>query len=354
MKIIAVLPVKNDAWFVGNVIEHLKHWADEIIIDDDSSDDGSEEIFRKYNNIKSVHHFIRPTGQSFNTPERRNYMLSLARNFDGNNIIFEIHADEIISAEILKPEIKDKLLNDMKIGTALMLPWVNVWENPFSYRNDNSIWSGNKSWFAFRDDRKVQFSGPTYHGPRVPELFMSNRLEIDYLQVMHYQFINLPMERSKQALYQIYERNHHPNKNIEYINKTYACAFDERQVNLVKLNNRHFQPWIDLNIAIDKEYKELKYNWRDTEVLRNFKKYGIDKYKDLNIWYINWEKKREDAIKLGVEGIYDKQIIDPRDYSTKLAHEFVMKYQLYPFWRVDFYKLLFQKGIEKMNNIVIK
>ena len=349
MKIITVIPVKNDAWFVDNTIKHAAYWADEVIIDDDSSDDGSEKIFAGYKSYKNVHHIIRPKGQSFNTPQRRNYMLDLARNFDGNNLIFEIHADEILSAEILIPEIKAKLMDDMPIGSALIAPWVNLWKSPFYYRDDKSVWTNNKSWFAYRDDRKVEFEGPTFHGPRVPESFIKNRVDINYLQVMHYQFVNLAMERSKQALYQIFERNHHPKKNIEYINKIYACAFDERNVNLARINDKHIQPWIDNGIPINQEFPKDGYNWRDTEVLKNFEKYGVKNYKDLNIWYINWEDKRQEAIKLDNINHFPRQAIkDPRDFSTKLAHRFLMKYQMYPFWRIKFYTLLIEKGIEKI------
>ena len=100
------------------------------------------------------------------------------------------------------------------------------------------------------------------------------------------------MERSKQALYQIFERNHYPNQNIEYINKKYACAFDERDVKLSQLEKKHYQIWIDKGIKIDKEYPTDGYNWRDTEVLKNFNKNGLEIYENLNIWYIDWEAKR--------------------------------------------------------------
>ena len=353
MKIIAIIPVKNDGWFVSNVIEHLKYWADEIIIDDDSSDDGSQRIFQKNYDVENVHHIIRPKGQRFDNADRRNYMLSLARGFDGNNLIFEIHADEIMSSEILNPDIRNKLLDRAAVGSAIMMPWVNLWKDPFYYRKDNSVWSGNRSWFAYRDDRKVKFKGATYHGPRAPEDFLENRVDLDFLQVMHYQFVNLPMERSKQALYQIFERNHYPNKNIEHINKTYACAFDERNINLVKLEEKHYAAWIEKGIPIEKKYPIECYNWRDTEVLKNFAIKGVEYYKSLNIWYIDWEKKRQEGVCLGIKNLPTDEIVDPRGLSDKLAHKYMMKYQMYPVWRVGFYKLLVDKLIEKIRERVV-
>lgn len=351
-KIIVYIPVKNDAWFVREAISHAVLWADNVIVADESSSDGSVDIYRelekKFSNLTIVYN--RPKFD-FTTPEPRNYMLDIVRSFEGNNIIFEMHADEIMSAEILKPEIKQRLYEDLPIGSALMLPWTTLWKSPVLYRDDKSVWSNNKCWFAFRDDRCARYISPYFHGPRAPDKFLQNKVEVDYLQVMHYQFVNLSVERSKQALYQIFEKNHFPNKNEEYINKIYACAFDERALNLSKIDMKHIQPWIDEGINLLEEFNVETYNWRDTEVLKNFSRYGIEKYKDLNIWYIDWEEKRQKAIALGiVDNIPKDVIVDIRDLSTIIAHKYLMKYQKYPFWRLNFYKLLLEKGIEKMRN----
>ena len=352
-KLITIIPVKNDGWFIENSIRSAAEWSDFVFVADECSNDGSHGIYKElekeYSNLKII--YDRPKFD-FNTPDVRNYSLGLARNFDGNNIIFEIHADEIMSAEILNKSVRERLINDMPIGSALIAPWINLWKSPFYFRDDKSTWSNSKCWFAYRDDRKVRFENAVFHGSRAPEAFLGNRVDINYLSVMHYQFVNLSMERSKQALYQVFERNHYPNKNVEHINKIYACAFDERDVVLKKLEEKHYRPWLDKNIKIDKEYPIDAYNWRDTEILKNFYKFGLSNYKNLNIWYIDWEKKRQEAIRLGItDNIPIIPIIDPRDISTKLAHLFLMKYQKYPFWRFNFYKLLIEKAKERLRRL---
>lgn len=348
-KIIVYIPVKNDAWFVREAICHAVVWADHVIVADENSFDGSIEIYKelesKFDNLNVIYN--RPKF-NFTTAEPRNYMLEAVRNFDGCNIIFEMHADEIMSAEILDSDIKNRLRDELKIGSALMLPWLTLWKDPLLYRVDNSVWGNNKCWFAFRDDRNAEFVSPYFHGPRAPDSFLKNRVDADYLRVLHYQFVNISMERSKQALYQVFERNHYPDKNIEYINKIYACAFDERNIVLKKLDDAYIKPWLELGIAIDKTYQINQYNWRDTEVLKNFEKYGVEKYKSLNIWYINWDVKRCLGKELGIDGISEQQICDPRSIGDKMAHSFLMKTQLYPFWRFDFFRLLFQKFTEKI------
>ena len=352
MKVITLTFVKNDAWCIEKAIQHLRVWADEVIIADEGSDDGSAEIYRRCKVYPNVHIVENRPKFSFNTPDLRNYMLSLAREFNGNNLIFEIHADEIMSAEILRPDLRARLLESIKPRSAIMMPWTTLWRHPAAIRADKSIWSRTRSWFGYYDDRSANFEGPTFHGSRIPEKYLTNRLDVDFLQVLHYQFVNLGVERSKQALYQIYERNHFPEKNIEYINKAYAIAFDERAVRVQSLDRKHVDPWIARGIPLDEVYPEQVFNWRDVEVLKNFQRNGIDKYRDLNIWYIDWEQKRLQALEKGCAGIPAHPIIDERGLSAKLAHRWLMYTQCYPFWRLAFFKLLITKGPERVWRIL--
>lgn len=348
MKIIALTHVKNDAWCVGKAIEHLRVWADEVIVADECSNDGSVEIYQRFRDCPNVHIVENRPKFNFNTPDLRNYMLSLAREFDGNNLIFEIHADEIMSAEILRPEIRDRLLACLRPRSAIMMPWTTLWRHPLEYRADKSIWSRTWSWFGYWDDRSAKFEGAYFHGSRIPEKYLANRVDIDFLQVLHYQFVNVGYERSKQALYHIYERNHFPDENIEYINKKYAIAFDERNLKVARLDPRHVVPWIEMGIALDEEFPEHVFNWRDVEILRNLHRHGIDRYRELNIWYIDWEEKRKEAIKLGYDELPSQPVVDSRGLSTRLAHRWLMSTQCYPFWRLGFIRLLFTKGLQRL------
>lgn len=348
MKIIATLPVKNDSWFIEKSILSLAAWADHVFVADENSDDGSHDIYDRLGYLNNVT-FIRNRPKfSFNTPDLRNYQLDLARSFEGNNIVFELHADEVMSGEILKQKNRNKIIECGTPGNAIMMPWITMWGKPDLYRNDTSLWSNNSCWFGYCDDRKAQFEGPIFHGPRVPECFLKNKVYIDSLSVMHYQFINKGNELSKQALYQVYERNHFPNKSTEHINKIYSIAFDTKKIHLDPIDIKHIDPWIKKGINLLDEYPDMALNWRDKEVLRNFKKNGANFYRNINIWYINWESKRQEAIKLGISEIPEKSIIDRRSISTKLAQLWVTKTQYYAFWRLDFFKLVIQKGPRKI------
>jgi hypothetical protein len=350
LKIIATIPVKNDAWFIEKSIQSLAAWADHVFVADENSDDGSHDIYDRLEYLKNVT-FIRNRPKfSFNTPDLRNYQLDLARSFEGNNFVFELHADEVMSAEILLDKNRNNILESGIPGKAIMMPWITMWDKPNLYRNDASLWSNNSCWFGYCDDRKAKFEGPIFHGPRVPECFLGNKVYIDSLSVMHYQFINKGNELSKQALYQVYERNHFPNKSTEHINKIYSIAFDTKNINLDRIDSKHIDPWLKKGINLLEEYPDTALNWRDKEVLRNFKKNGADYYKNINIWYINWESKRQEAINLGISDIPERVITDDRSLSAKLAQLWVTKTQSYAFWRFDFLKLVMKKGPRKILN----
>lgn len=343
MKIIGVIPVKNDAWFIEKAALSLAAWADHVIIFDESSTDGSQLIYKKLELIPNIEVIKDRPKFDFTTPDLRNYMLNVVRKFKGNNLIIEMHADEVMSARILQSSIRNKLTKDLKPGDALMLPWTTLWKTPASFRNDGSVWTNNYCWFGYVDDRNVQFTGPVFHGPRAPESFLKNKKVLSALEVMHYQFVNLSNERSKQALYQIFERNHYPKRNVEWINKRYAVAFDERGLKLDKITPEKIMPWVDRGIPLLEEYSDADLNWRDIEVLKNFDRYGLDRYKDLNIWYINWNEKKQKLINQGLWTGSAGEVLDPRNLSTKLAHTWLMKTQLYPFWRFLFFKLLIER-----------
>lgn len=350
-KIIVYIPVKNDKWCIENSIRHAVQWADYVIVADESSTDGSWDIYKKlgkeYTNLKIISN--KPK-MDFCTPDPRNYMLEQVRKIEGNNVIFELHADEIVSAKILNREIKTEIINKLSVGQCLELPWLTLWKDPLQYRSDKSVWGNNTCIFAFRDDRKSQFQSAAFHGHRAPETFVTHRIKMNNLPVLHYQFINIGADMSKQALYHIFERNHYPNKNVESINKLYAASFDERKLRCEKLKEEDYLPWIEIGLNIHQVYDDDTFNWRDEEVLKNFKKYGLDRYAKINIWNIDWEKKRQQALKIGIQNIPSFEIVDPRSLSTRLAHRFFNKYQMYPFWTIDFLRLIISKGPQKLFN----
>lgn len=324
-------------------------WADHVIVADQSSTDGSVDVYRKlekqYSNLEII--YDRPK-MDWTTPDIRNYMLKQVRRIEGNNIVFELHADEIVSAKILQNDIKKELLQKMSIGTCLELPWLTLWKHPLQYRSDNSIWSNNTCVFAFRDDRTSDYQSAVFHGYRVPENYIENKIKLNHVPVLHYQFVNIGADMSKQALYQIFERNHYPAENIFKIYELYSNYFDERNMKCEELKEEDYAPWVRMGLNIHELRDDEDFCWRDVEVLKNFNIYGLDRYAKVLIWHINWEKKRQLAFKKGIQNIPSYEIVDPRSLNTRITHKFVMKYQMLPFWEINFIRLIISKAANRV------
>ena len=75
-QIICLTPVKNEAWILERFLECASLWADQIIIADQGSDDGSREIARSFNKVQ----LIENSAKVFNEPERQKLLIEAARS----------------------------------------------------------------------------------------------------------------------------------------------------------------------------------------------------------------------------------------------------------------------------------
>ncbi len=96
----AVLITKNEAGFLERCLAGLD-WADEIVVLDSGSDDGTQELAARHG-ARVYHH------EWMGGPRQKNYAASLAKH----DWIFFLEADEIISPELAQ-DIKRVLRNPM-------------------------------------------------------------------------------------------------------------------------------------------------------------------------------------------------------------------------------------------------
>jgi len=94
MKIIALMPVKNEAWILPYTLESLSKICDHIIIADQNSDDGSFEIYKKFSKVEVI-----TNNEKIHSNKVRWSLLDRAREYEGKNIILNVDADEFIPIE---------------------------------------------------------------------------------------------------------------------------------------------------------------------------------------------------------------------------------------------------------------
>src|SRR6476659_3715040 len=95
-QIIVLTPVRNEAWILDRFIKCTSLWADHIIIADQSSDDGSADLARKYPKVTVVEN----DNPEYDEADRQKLLLRTARLIPGPRVLIALDADEIMSANI--------------------------------------------------------------------------------------------------------------------------------------------------------------------------------------------------------------------------------------------------------------
>ena len=318
MKIIVLIPVRNEEWILEKSLKTASLFADHIIVADQGSIDRTPEICKQFPKVI----YIKNPSEKFNERERRKILLSKAREFYGNNLIFALDADEILTANVLKPKILEKLVKQIKPGMSVMLQWIMVWKNPFQYRYDNlPEWRYNWKHFIYWDDRKMSFDDTKIHSTRAPKEALSNYIKLGDIKVLHYQFVSWSRMISKQCFYQITESFLYPKKSPLKFTSKYKWYLKKGPDGIIlrDIPDAWIKPWQERGVDLE-NFPENELYWFDAEILQDFKKYGTKYFKWLDIWDIDWEKKRQIAIKRGIKDLPESGIEDPRPFYIEFYH----------------------------------
>jgi len=316
MKIIVLMPVKNEEWILEESLKTASLFADHIIVGDQGSIDRTPEICKKF---PKVIYLINPEGYP-GKKNRRQVLLDKARELFGKgNIIFCLDVDEIPTANILENSSWKNFLASLKTGQSVRLEWVNLWRNPKKYCYDKSVWKKSFRYFIFKDDGQANYALGNVHESKIPSVFLKNYLKYEDVKIMHFHFVLWSRMLSKQQHCRIMEKRVFPRKSFLAINARYWSTKDERNMILKDTPNSWLKDWQNKGINLE-NFSENKLYWFDIEILQDFKKYGTKYFKWLDIWDINWEKKRQIAIKRGIKDLPESKIEDPRPFYIKFYH----------------------------------
>jgi glycosyltransferase involved in cell wall biosynthesis len=95
MKIITLLPVKNEGWILRSTLRNMSDFSDHIVIADQKSTDDSLAIYQEFEKVQVIEN--KNTGHSNSV---RWQLLDYARKTFGlGNIIVCVDADEMIRSD---------------------------------------------------------------------------------------------------------------------------------------------------------------------------------------------------------------------------------------------------------------
>ena len=308
--VICLTPVRNE---VNNLYRFLKCaslWADQIIISDQNSGDGSLLIASKYPKVK----IIKNTIADFDELKIRSTLFNEARKIKGPKILLAVDADEILTPNFLiSPEWNNVLL--AKPGTVIkskrsnLLPdlkyyWDGPFDLPWGFVDDGSEYKADK----IHTNRNI-------YPDNAPILTLKD------IKIIHYQYTDWKRMERKHMWYQCWERINNPDKSAVEIYRGYHHMYALKKDQIKKVPIEWFENYDKLGIDVTKINKEYNYYW-DKIVLNYFEKYGVDFFSKEAIWDLNWV---EIARFYGYKE--PEKFIDPRKKYQKIIHNWLKKTQ---------------------------
>lgn len=279
MKIIALLPEKNESWILPSYISGIKKIADEVIAIDDGSTDGSKQLLETagvfvYDNDKTV-----KSGWAEHSIRQK--LLQLGREHGGTHFIC-LDADEVLSANFLKNG--RSIIAKLRPGQKITMQWVFLWQDPYHYMDDRrSLFKDNYKDLIFCDRPDLQHDYTFMHVGRTPGKTTEQdtiKLTPDQGVCLHFTFINWKNCMLKQAWVR-------------------CSDLIEKKESFAKINNRYYNPaekkqyqlaktppaWL-AGIDLPKDVDKLPADWHLPALLKFFDTYGIERFEKLEIWDI--------------------------------------------------------------------
>lgn len=321
MKIFFALPTRNDAWILSRVLTAASLVADHIIVLDENSWDETEAICKRFPKVI----FLQFTPDGFNESRRRKMLLDAVRNFDGQNFVYALDSDEILSADILQPGMQERFFSSMKPGWSLELQWVMFWKNVRDMRFDQSpAWSDNYKQFAYWDDRKISFEDVRMHSSRVPEGTREHTIRFQEVKVLHYAYAEWERCLAKHRYYLALEKTMGNTSHPYNLNRRYRWFYNERQLVVRSVPGDWVLPYEAAGVDMAELPTENLY-WYEEEMLRFFKRYSPAYFRHLNIWDVNWSDKQRLAKQRGSPGIYDGEFRSVQPWYDKLYYHYLQE-----------------------------
>lgn len=275
MKIIALVPVKNESWALPSYLSSVSKIADHIIALDDSSTDSSKDILQAAG--ATVVEYDATGERLVNMGKRRQRLLELGRDAEGTHFIW-LDADETFSANFV--EKAKEVISKLQPGEKLAMRWVHAWKNTDQYLSDikspfGYIWKD----FIFCDDGQSNFKDKFLSESRTPgEYSEPIKLKEEDGIVLHWQFTRWKTTQYKQALYRCIELIK-GERSARRINHTYSITLDDTNLKTEYLKNT----WVN-GIVTPDTIEDTRYF--HTRLIELFSTHGIKFFEPLEIWHI--------------------------------------------------------------------
>jgi hypothetical protein len=279
MKIIGLMPVKNESWILPLTLEVLSKVCDFIVIADQASEDDTRAICKQYPSVLLI-----DNNESGHSNKVRWKLLDAARNFDGNNLLLSIDADEFLPPDLFNQAIR-RLQSELMPGQGLEFLWAQLWKSQDYFRDDDSVWSNNWKTIGFLDDRKLDYDRKNVvindHTSRVPESASRKPLRVHGVPLVHLQWANWERAQVKQAWYRCSELMN--GAAPDAVNEKYAITLDDPKAGLTRVPAAWFE---NIQLSSVAPQNPADSPWHLNEMFKWFDENGIEFFEELQIWHV--------------------------------------------------------------------
>jgi hypothetical protein len=252
---------------------------------DDGSTDSTSSILENLKTELPIVEIIQNEISEWETGRESNNLqklLEAGRRAGGTHFIL-MDADEIISANALKDNLLRKIILSLKPGDVIALEWIPLWRSPFYYRVDDNCYVKGDKHIIFCDTGSASYTTSYIHGARLPSDLRGKLIKLSQFVLLHFQFVNWNNLLEKQAWYRCLEHVKKIQSPVA-INNRYRRSKDEKGIQLRPVRPEWFAEYENF----DYEIYNLPVKWRKQQVLKWFAHYGIEYFKGLDIWDVDW------------------------------------------------------------------
>ena len=277
MKIIGLMPVRNEAWVLPHSLACLSAFCDVIVVNDQDSEDESRDICRRFPKV-----VLLESPDRLICEQARRQLLDAARDYEGHNLLWANDADELVSPSLMNAFIERR--RDVLVpGTAIDGRFHTLWNTFATYRADYTLYRPRWGRMGFVDDRRTDYDRSQrarLHDPRIPAGEHAPAIEAAQLPILHLQWMIPNRNQLKQAWYRCREWLD-GTKSAASINDMYSITFPAPRARTAPVP----PDWIaDLTFP-DASADQLP-SWHQRDLFAWFDHHGIERFEPLEIWHI--------------------------------------------------------------------
>jgi hypothetical protein len=276
MRVIALLPVRNEAWVLRHALSCLSAFCDVILVGDQDSDDDSRAISRSFPKVQLLE-----SREALVCEQARWQLLDAARGYDGENLIWCTDADELVSPAAVTRYLAAN--GDVLVpGTVIDTQYVHPWGRIDRYRINSWAYGPHLKEIALVDDRRLDYSRSErlpLHQPRVPDGGAAH-LRADGVHVLHLQWLLARRNQFRQAWYRCREFLDGA-KTAAQINELYAITLPDANLRTAPTPPE----WID-GLTLPDLSVDGEPTWQERDIFRWFDERTPQFFEPLEIWHV--------------------------------------------------------------------